>query len=74
MTTGSAAIRAKRRERVNTTRAPWSLGVKPKFEGGHSIELLRGGEELFPAMGAAIAQARRTIWPHAELPEGRLVV
>nr|MDP9126426.1 phospholipase D-like domain-containing protein [Pseudomonadota bacterium] len=57
----SFAIRAKRRERANA-RAPWSLGVKPKFEGGHSIELLRGGEDLFPAMGAAIAQARHTIW------------
>ena len=55
------AIRAKRRERVDT-RAPWNLGVKPKFEGGHSVELLRGGEDLFPAMGAAIAQARHTIW------------
>jgi len=44
------------------TRAPWSLGVKPKFEGGHAIELLRGGEDLFPAMGAAIARARHTIW------------
>ncbi len=54
-------IRAKRRERANA-RAPWSLGVKPKFEGGHSIELLRGGDDLFPAMGTAIAQARRTIW------------
>ena len=58
---GSLAIRAKRRERVNT-RAPWTLGVKPKFEGGHSIELLRGGDDLFPAMGTAIAQARHTIW------------
>ena len=54
-------IRAKRRERANA-RAPWSLGVKPKFEGGHSIELLRGGDDLFPAMGTAIAQARHTIW------------
>ena len=44
------------------TRAPWTLGVKPKFEGGHSIELLRGGDDLFPAMGTAIAQARHTIW------------
>ncbi len=59
--TGSSAIRAKRRERANA-RAPWSLGVKPKFEGGHSIELLRGGDDLFPAMGAAIAQARHTVW------------
>jgi len=58
---GSLAIRAKRRERVNT-RAPWTLGVKPKFEGGHSIELLRGGDDLFPAMGTAIAQARHAIW------------
>jgi cardiolipin synthase len=55
------AIRAKRRERANA-RAPWSLGVRPKFEGGHAIELLRGGDDLFPAMGAAIAQARHTVW------------
>ena len=55
------AIRAKRRERANA-RAPWSLGVRPKFEGGHAIELLRGGDDLFPAMGTAIAQARRTVW------------
>jgi len=55
------AIRAKRRERANA-RAPWSLGVKPKFEGGHAVELLRGGDDLFPAMGIAIAQARHTIW------------
>jgi len=55
------AIRAKRRERANA-HAPWSLGVKPKFEGGHAVELLRGGDALFPAMGIAIAQARHTIW------------
>ena len=36
--------------------------MKPKFEGGHAIELLRGGDDLFPAMGTAIAQARHTIW------------
>jgi len=55
------AIRAKRRDRANA-RAAWSLGVRPKFEGGHAIELLRGGDQLFPAMGAAIAAARRTVW------------
>ena len=58
-------IRAKRHEQAKAranARAPWSLGVKPKFEGGHSIELLRGGDDLFPAMGGAIAQARHTIW------------
>ena len=26
------------------------------------VDLLRGGDALFPAMGAAIAQARRTVW------------
>ena len=60
-----SAIRAKRQERANAranARAAWSLGVKPKFEGGHAVELLRGGDSLFPAMGAAIAQARRTVW------------
>ena len=59
------AIRAKRQERASAranARAPWSLGVKPRFEGGHSIELLRGGDDLFPAMGVAIAQARHTVW------------
>jgi cardiolipin synthase len=55
------AIRAKRRQRANA-RAAWTLGVKPKFEGGHVIDLLRGGDDLFPAMGAAIAGARRSIW------------
>jgi len=58
---GRSAIRAKRRERANA-RAPWSLGVRPKFEGGHVVDLLRGGDDLFPAMGTAIARARRTIW------------
>jgi cardiolipin synthase len=62
---GRPAIKAKRQERAKAranARAPWSLGVKPNFEGGHTIELLRGGDDLFPAMGAAIAQARRSIW------------
>ena len=43
------AIRAKRRESAKAranARAPWSLGVKPRFEGGHAIELLRGGDDL----------------------------
>jgi len=54
-------IRLKRRVRPNP-RAPWTLGVRPKFEGGHVVDLLRGGDALFPAMGAAIAQARHTVW------------
>jgi cardiolipin synthase A/B len=32
------------------------------FEGGHAVELLRGGDQLFPAMAEAIEHARRTVW------------
>jgi cardiolipin synthase A/B len=32
------------------------------FIGGNQIELLRGGDQLFPAMHAAIRQARREVW------------
>jgi cardiolipin synthase A/B len=32
------------------------------FVGGNEIELLRGGDQLFPAMQAAIARARHEVW------------
>ena len=32
------------------------------FVGGNEVELLRGGDQLFPAMEAAIRDARREIW------------
>jgi cardiolipin synthase len=32
------------------------------FVGGNEVDLLRGGDQLFPAMQAAIAQARREVW------------
>jgi len=38
------------------------LGTRPAFEGGHEVELLRGGDALFPAMAEAIAAARETVW------------
>ena len=35
---------------------------RSRFVGGNSVQLLRGGDELFPAMHAAIAQAQREVW------------
>ncbi|MGN6526213.1 MAG: cardiolipin synthase ClsB [Burkholderiaceae bacterium] len=65
-------IRLKRRLRPDAARprpsrggvaaGQWSVGVRPKFAGGHAITLLRGGDALFPAMGAAIAQAKSSVW------------
>jgi cardiolipin synthase len=34
----------------------------PDFSSGNDITLLRGGDELFPAMRAAIAAARHDVW------------
>jgi cardiolipin synthase A/B len=34
----------------------------PDFSGGNDVTLLRGGDELFPAMRAAIAAARDDVW------------
>ncbi len=36
--------------------------ARPQFEGGHSVRLLRGGDELFPAMCAAIDAAQQEVW------------
>ena len=36
--------------------------VGPVFSGGNQVRLLRGGDELFPAMCEAIAAARHEIW------------
>ncbi len=38
----------------------WRLHAVP--QGGHQVELLRGGDALFPAMCAAIAKAEDEIW------------
>jgi cardiolipin synthase len=48
------------------------------FEGGHRVALMRGGDELFPAMVRAIEQARAEVWLATYIfnndPSGRLVV
>jgi len=42
--------------------AAWARRSAPEFVGGHSVRLLQGGDELFPAMRDAIHLARREIW------------
>ena len=48
------------------------------FEGGHRVALMRGGDELFPAMVSAIEAARTEVWLAAYIfnddPSGRRVV
>lgn len=40
----------------------WAAVPEPLFVGGNRIELLQGGDDLFPRMEAAIAAARHEIW------------
>ena len=40
----------------------WYLVPRPLFRGGHQVELLRGGDQLFPAMIRAIERARHEVW------------
>ena len=50
-------------DRGDTPRAwAWQGLPPPSFVGGNALRLLRGGDELFPAMAAAIAAARREVW------------
>ena len=44
------------------TDAAWARRGAPEFLGGHRVRLLQGGDELFPAMREAIAQARHEVW------------
>jgi len=41
--------------------AAWQRRNAPEFMGGNQVRLLQGGDELFPAMQEAIAQARREV-------------
>jgi cardiolipin synthase len=36
--------------------------LSARFRGGHAVRLLAGGDELFPAIEQACAQARREVW------------
>ncbi len=40
----------------------WTQVPAPRFVGGNHVELLQGGDELFPRMCAAIAGAQREVW------------
>jgi cardiolipin synthase len=40
----------------------WAAVPAPRFVGGNRVELLQGGDELFPRMQAAIAAAQREVW------------
>ena len=40
----------------------WPRRGAPQFTNGNRVRLLQGGDELFPAMRAAIAQARHEVW------------
>ena len=40
----------------------WQVVPVARFVGGNRVELLQGGDELFPRMQTAIAAAQREIW------------
>lgn len=40
----------------------WAVVPAPRFLGGNQVDLLQGGDELFPRMRQAIAQAEREVW------------
>ena len=40
----------------------WTGVPAPRFVGGNQVELLQGGDELFPRMHSAIAAAQREVW------------
>lgn len=49
-------------DRGDTRSWAWHGLPPPSFVGGNGLRLLRGGDELFPAMAAAIEAARREVW------------
>ena len=40
----------------------WAAVPEPEFLGGNQVDLLQGGDELFPRMCAAIDAAKREVW------------
>lgn len=42
--------------------AAWYVQPRPLFVGGNQVQLLRGGDALFPAMIAQIERAQREVW------------
>lgn len=43
-------------------RLAWYAQRRPVFTGGNAVQLLRGGEALFPALREAIDAARQQVW------------
>jgi len=46
---------------LNRLRA-WAAVPEPEFLGGNQVDLLQGGDELFPRMCGAIDAAKREVW------------
>ncbi|HRH30036.1 MAG TPA: cardiolipin synthase ClsB [Aquabacterium sp.] len=40
----------------------WYAQRRPVFAGGHQVRLLKGGQQLFPAMVKAIDEAQHSVW------------
>ena len=49
-------------EPLRATVQSWTAVPAPRFLGGNQVELLQGGDELFPRMCQAIAAARQEVW------------
>jgi cardiolipin synthase len=47
---------------LSETIKEWTGVPAPRFVGGNGVELLQGGDELFPSMQQAIAAARHEVW------------
>jgi cardiolipin synthase len=47
---------------LSETIREWTGVPAPRFVGGNAVELLQGGDELFPRMREAIAAARHEVW------------
>ena len=49
-------------EPLRDTVRSWTAVPAPRFQGGNQVELLQGGDALFPRMCQAINAARREVW------------
>ncbi len=47
---------------LRETLAEWTRVPTPRFVGGNQLELLQGGDDLFPRMCEAIAAAQHEVW------------
>lgn len=59
---GAASSARQRRERRVLPALAWYAQSRAVFSGGNELQLLRGGDALFPALRAAIASATHEVW------------